>query len=93
MKGYVTMISNLKKFFIIIFILIFLFQSTVFGTYIGDDTIYVWSESTTPTSTATEQNSDFLDLACESAILIEQTTRNGFIRKKLSQQTSPSFCY
>ena len=79
MKGYVTMILNLKKFLLIFLIILFIFQTTALGSYIGDETIYVWSESTTPTSTTAEPNSDFLDLQCESAILIEQTTRNSFI--------------
>jgi len=60
--------------FILTFIFIFTFESIVLAYY--PDTEYVWSENTVPTSSeTTEGNSDFLELSCESAILIEQNSR------------------
>lgn len=72
-----------KKILIVAFIT-FLAMSFIFSNlccqayFWGGDTEYVWSESTVETSSG-EESEDFLDLSCESAILIEQTTRNNFI--------------
>lgn len=61
------------KFYITIFLILSLiFPCFSYGYYYGD-TEYVWSESSIETS-AGEESGDFLDLSCESAILIEQTT-------------------
>jgi D-alanyl-D-alanine carboxypeptidase (penicillin-binding protein 5/6) len=68
------MISLFKKIFIIFLILLIFINSVAIATYISSDTTYVWSESTIQTSAQDGENTDFLDLSCESAILIEQTT-------------------
>jgi D-alanyl-D-alanine carboxypeptidase (penicillin-binding protein 5/6) len=68
------MISLFKKIFIIFLILLIFINSVAIATYISSDTTYVWSESTIQTSAQDDENTDFLDLSCESAILIEQTT-------------------
>ncbi|MCI8309568.1 MAG: hypothetical protein HFJ45_05155 [Clostridia bacterium] len=79
-KEYVTMNSISKKIIIIFMIFLLFFKYVTCGAYLSEDTTYVWSESTVETSTTqSDSNSDFLDLSCESAILIEQTTRNSFI--------------
>lgn len=66
------------KILAISLIMILSFQNLSFAYYLGDDTEYVWSETTELTAN-TEETGDFLDLSCESAILIEQTTRKDFV--------------
>jgi hypothetical protein len=73
------MVSHSKQIFIILLIFIVFSNSITFATYISDDTEYVWSTSTVETISQNDEDSDFLDLSCESAILIEQTTRKYFI--------------
>lgn len=70
-----------KQFvFILTLILCLFFQNVYcFAYYIGEDTEYVWSETTVETAASGGEAGDFLDLSCESAILIEQTTRRNFI--------------
>ena len=83
----------LKKCVIIFMILLFIFQNVAIATYVPDDTIYVWSDSTTQTAVQDGENSDFLDLTCESAILIEQTTRNCFVSKRSTRKITSCICY
>ncbi len=65
----------LKKVFIISLVLIMLSQNIMFAVYVDEDTAYVWSDNAVQTSTVGEEEpKDFLNLSCESAILIEQTT-------------------
>ena len=80
---------KLSKLIIFCLIFIFLFNSTIlYSVYIPEDTEYVWSESTIPTS-ATESK-DFLDLTCESAILIEQTTGTILYEKNPHTKLHPA---
>ncbi len=55
-------------------IILILLQNSLFAVYVDEQTEYVWSDSTIQTSSGLEEPKDFLDLTCESAILIEQTT-------------------
>lgn len=68
-----------KQIIFVILCIMLLFQSLYcYAYYVSDDTEYVWSENTVETSAGGESG-DFLDLSCESAILIEQTTRRNLI--------------
>lgn len=64
----------LKRVLILFGIWTLLVQSALYAVYIDENTAYVWSESTVQTANSGEEAKDFLDLSCESAILIEQTT-------------------
>ena len=64
----------IRKFLIFFGILIILIQNNVYAVYVDGEASYVWSESTMQTATGSEEPKDFLDLSCESAVLIEQTT-------------------
>ena len=88
--------KNSQSFFkTIILLLIFIFISSnfiVYATYIPDGTEYVWSESAIETSTnnASTNSEDFLDLTCESAILIEQTTGTILYEKNANTKLRPA---
>ena len=70
---------KIQFIFALIIIISLIFQNVYcLAYYIGEDTEYVWSENTVETSAGGESG-DFLDLSCESAILIEQTTRRNLI--------------
>lgn len=62
----------IMKFYITIFLILSLIFPCFCYAYYGP-TEYVWSDNTVETST-NEEAGDFLDLTCESAVLIEQTT-------------------
>lgn len=64
----------IKKLIVSFGILIILIQNNLYAVYVDDKTTYVWSDSTVQTASGGEEQKDFLDLSCESAILIEQTT-------------------
>ena len=67
---------KIKFILILILILCIIFQNVYcLAYYIGEDTEYVWSETAVETSASGGEAGDFLSLTCESAILIEQTTR------------------
>ena len=61
----------MKKVIILSMILIISLNTFVFAYY--PDTTFVWSESIIETNSETT-DSNFLELSCESAILVEQTT-------------------
>ncbi len=61
----------MKKIITLFFIFIFSINSITLAYY--PDTEYVWSENIIPTN-AENTSEDFLELTCESAILVEQTT-------------------
>ena len=65
--------KSFKKIMLLFTISLILFQNVLHAVYIDGNTEYVWSESTIQTSAGDEEK-DFLNLSCESAILIEQTT-------------------
>ena len=65
-----------------------LFPYVNYGYYYGDAE-YVWSENTVTTS-STDEDGDFLDLTCESAILIEQTTGKILYEKDSHTQLRPA---
>ena len=58
---------------IITFFFIFIISTTSLALAYYPDTKFVWSENIVPTNTETATE-DFLELSCESAILVEQTT-------------------
>ncbi len=62
------------KIFTFFIILTMLVQTNFAYAYIEKDTKYVWSDNTVETSAMAEEDEDFLDLSCESAILISQDT-------------------
>lgn len=64
----------LRKIFILFGTFIIIMQNNLYAVYVDEDTEYVWSDSTVQTASTGEIPKDFLDLSCESAILIEQTT-------------------
>ena len=67
---------KIKFILILILILCIIFQNVYcLAYYIGEDTEYVWSETAVETAASGGEAGDFLNLTCESAILIEQTTR------------------
>lgn len=72
----------IRKFLIFFGILIILIQNNVYAVYVDGETSYVWSESTMQTATGSEEPKDFLDLSCESAVLIEQTTGTVLYEKE-----------
>ena len=80
----------LRKILISFIIFILIFQSRLFAVYVDEKTSYVWSDSTVETSTIDEEQKDFLDLTCESAILIEQTTGAILYDKDSHAQLRPA---
>jgi D-alanyl-D-alanine carboxypeptidase (penicillin-binding protein 5/6) len=82
--------NTLNTFFIFFITVIFLLPNTIFAIYIPNDTLYVWSENTIQTSSENETSSDFLDLSCESAILIEQTTGTVLYEKNAHSKLRPA---
>jgi len=79
----------LKIIIILILLTLFLCNNLILATYIPNDTTYVWSESVIETSN-TEENTDFLDLTCESAILIEQSTGEILYEKDSHTKLRPA---
>lgn len=82
--------NTLNTFFIFFITVIFLLPNTIFAIYIPNDTLYVWSENTIQTSSENETSADFLDLSCESAILIEQTTGTVLYEKNAHSKLRPA---
>ena len=80
----------LRKILISFIIFILIFQSRLFAVYVDEKTSYVWSDSTVETSTIEEEPKDFLNLSCESAILIEQTTGKILYDKNSHEQLRPA---
>lgn len=80
----------LGKIFVSFFILIFLIQTTLFAVYVDENTEYVWSDSTVETASTGDIPKDFLDLSCESAILIEQTTGTVLYEKNPHSKLRPA---
>ena len=80
----------LKRVFILWGIGILLCKTTVWAVYIDGNTAYVWSESTVQTANAGEETKDFLNLSCESAILIEQTTGTVLYEKNPHAKLRPA---
>lgn len=79
------------KIIIILLIFTLLFNSIIsYATYVSDDTAYVWSESVITTSSSNSNTEDFLDLTCESAILIEQTTGTILYEKNANTKLRPA---
>lgn len=77
----------MKKIIILSFTFILLFSNILFAYY--PDTVFVWSEDTIQTN-AEISNEDFLELSCESAILIEQTTGKILYSKLPHTQLRPA---
>lgn len=81
----------MKKIFIIICILvIILFQIKSYAVYVDGATEYVWSENAVQTATTGEETKDFLNLSCESAVLIEQTTGAVLYEKNCHEKLRPA---
>ena len=82
--------NNIKaKFSLIIFLLFMILYPYVDYGYYYDDAEYVWSENVVQTS-STDDDTDFLELTCESAILIEQTTGEILYEKNSHDQLRPA---
>lgn len=77
----------MKKIIILSFTFIILFSNISFAYY--PDTVFVWSENTIQTN-AEVSNEDFLELSCESAILVEQTTGKILYNKSSHTQLRPA---
>ena len=74
---------------LIIFIMIFIISlNTIIYAYYPD-TAYVWSESVIETN-AENSTEDFLELSCESAILVEQTTGKILYDKSSHTELRPA---
>lgn len=80
----------LRKILIPFGIFVILIQSSLHAVYVDEDTAYVWSESTVQTAATGEEKKDFLDLSCESAILIEQTTGTVLYEKDSHAKLRPA---
>ena len=84
-----------NKFFTLI-ILLFIFSTVLpFFSLAIDDTSYVWSEISNPTVTtssilSSEENGNFLNLTCGSAILIEQSTGAILYEHNIHEQLRPA---
>ena len=74
---------------IICFIMSFILQNACCYSYYFGDSEYVWSDNAIETSSE-ENTGDFLDLTCESAILIEQTTGTILYEKEAHAQLRPA---
>ena len=81
--------KNLTIILVSILFMCFLFQNIYSYSYYVGDSEYVWSETTVETSSG-EEEEDFLDLSCESAILIEQTTGEILYEKSSHEQLRPA---
>ncbi len=81
--------KNLIIILIIFLSISFILQNLYSYAYYVGDSEYVWSEGTVETS-AEENSGDFLDLSCESAILIEQTTGTVLYEKDAHKQLRPA---
>ena len=81
--------NYLKKCFIIIEILALMIQTNIYAVYIDGETEYVWSEKTVQTANI-EEEKDFLNLSCESAILIEQNTGTVLYEKDSHTKLRPA---
>lgn len=78
------------KYIVVIFIILILALSNLsLAFYVAPDTEYVWSENIMETA-ATEGKKDFMELTCESAILIEQTSGNIIYEKDIHKQLRPA---
>ena len=77
----------MKKIIILSIILITSLNTFVFSYY--PDTTFVWSESIIETNSETT-NSNFLELSCESAILVEQTTGKILYDKSSHTELRPA---
>ena len=77
----------MKKIIILFFIFIFSINSISLSYY--PDTTYVWSDNVVSTNSETI-NEDFLELSCESAILVEQTTGKILYNKNSDIQLRPA---
>lgn len=80
----------MKKFLISLMICFMFFQNIAFAVYVDGETAYVWSESTIQTAATGEQEKDFMNLSCESAILIEQTTGTVLYEKDSHSKLRPA---
>ena len=80
--------NYIKACLIVFLISILLCPYANYGYYYGDAE-YVWSENVVQTSN-TDEGEDFLDLTCESAILIEQTTGKILYEKASHEQLRPA---
>ena len=80
----------IKKTLILLGIFIILVQNNLYSVYVDEDTEYVWSDSTVQTASTGEEPKDFLDLSCESAILIEQTTGTVLYEKDPHKKLRPA---
>ena len=81
-----------KKFLNILIICLsisFILQNLCCYSYYIGDSEYVWSDNAIETSSE-ENTGDFLDLTCESAILIEQTTGTILYEKEAHTQLRPA---
>lgn len=74
---------------IICFSMSFILQNACCYSYYFGDSEYVWSDNAIETSSE-ENTGDFLDLTCESAILIEQTTGTILYEKEAHAQLRPA---
>ena len=81
---------NHMKTMLITFFTILLIPTYVLAFYIPNDTTYVWSDNTILTSSTSQEDKDFLELNCESAILIEQKTGKILYEKNLHEKLRPA---
>ena len=80
----------IRKIMISFSIFMLLFQNLLFAVYVDEQTAYVWSDSTVQTASTGEEPKDFLNLSCESAILIEQTTGQILYEKNSHTKLRPA---
>lgn len=80
-----------RKILISFIILFILLEQSIFSVYVDEKTEYVWSDSSVETmSNQGEEQKDFLDLSCESAVLIEQTTGKILYEKEPNKKLRPA---
>ena len=77
-----------KKILLLFLIITLIFQYVAFAYY--PDTEFVWSENTVQTNSDGTPVEDFLNLNCESAILIEQTTGKVLYEKNSHSKLRPA---
>lgn len=80
----------IKKMIVLLVILIIFLQNNLYAVYVDEETQYVWSDSTVETASTGEIPKDFLDLSCESAVLIEQTTGTVLYEKDPHTKLRPA---
>jgi len=80
----------MKKIFVSFAIFIILLQGFVTAVYVDGETAYVWSEKAVQTAATGEETKDFMNLSCESAILIEQTTGSILYEKDIHKKLRPA---